>query len=108
VLTVGGLRTYTALLSSEDPFERERAASVAQDVLALAASAPPAVRAATLRAFVFAAASVGRAGPEHAAWLSQAATLEQPGAAIASATTEEPRRPSGADPLMRHVGIRQK
>lgn len=107
-LTVGAVRTYATLLSSEDPFERERAAALAQDVLMLAAEAPPAVRAATLRAFVFAAASVGRAGPEHAAWLSQAAALEQTADVAAKPAAEQQPRPTGGDPLMRHIGTRQK
>jgi hypothetical protein len=108
VLTVGGLRTYTALLASDNPAERDRAALVAKDVITEAATAPPLVRAGVLRAFVFAAASVGRAGPDQGVWLSQAAALEQAEEQKKKLKPGEQPRSGLTDPLARYIGASQK
>lgn len=95
VLAVGAVRTYASLLASDDPAERERAASIAKDVIAASATSPPAVRASVLRALVFAAASVRQVGPVQAAWIDEAATLDPVDAKV---------KGGAADPLKKYIG----
>ncbi|MFT3684450.1 MAG: hypothetical protein QM783_05895 [Phycisphaerales bacterium] len=104
LVAVAGIRTYAALLSSESAVDRARAESMGDTIALAAAKADPPQRAAILRALAFAAASVGRAGPVHAAWIRDAQGFVQPPAPADSGKDAKPL-PTLADPLMRYVGV---
>jgi hypothetical protein len=93
------IRTYAALLVSDNPTDRARAEALAQDVLKQTVSAPAPVRASVLRALVMAAASVGKLDGGHAAWLDEAARIDPP---------VKDKGKGTVDPLRRAVGVGAK
>lgn len=106
LLAVGTIRSYATLIASDSAVDRARADQIAQTVLAETAKADPPVRAAVLRALVFAAASVGRAGPVQAEWLKQAEAQIQPSAPVdLKADVKVAPAVPLVDPLSRHIGV---
>lgn len=91
LLTIAAVRPYGLLLASTDPDDQARAQALAEDVIKETAKSPPARRAAVLRAFAFAAASVDKFGENQRGWLLEAARINPP--------TEG----AAGDPLMRLV-----
>jgi hypothetical protein len=95
LLTIGAVRQYGLLLSSDDPAERARGEKLAEDVLKEAEKSEPALRAAVLRAMAFGAASVGKAGETQRGWLAEAAKINPP---------VEGKDKGSVDPLSRAIG----
>lgn len=99
LLTIGAVRQYGLLLTSDDSVARARAHPVAEEVIKEAAKSEPALRAAVLRAFVFAAAPVNKAGDAQRVWLAEAARIDP---------AAEGREAGFVDPLTRAAGMSAK